>query len=253
MGSAKKGMVEAGMGEREFWNLSGVSDEHLLRDLNGFVANGGRVDARVVAHLAEVEERRLHLKAAASSLFDYCLRRLGFSESEAFHRITAARLGRRFPVIFELLGARSIHLSALRVLRDHLTQENHRELLAAAARKSKKEVEGLVAALAPRADVATLLRKLPVRREARVAPREICEGAVAPSAVACGGGQVQLAVSCTQRGFVNPDLIARAGVGSESAASVGAGSGPGLAAGAGLISGSGPADESAASGTAGRG
>jgi hypothetical protein len=257
MVGAKKGMVGVGMGEREFWNLSGVSDSHLLRDLNGFVANGGRVDARVVAHLAEVEERRLHLKAAASSLFDYCLRCLGFSESEAFHRITAARLGRRFPVIFELLGARSIHLSALRVLRDHLTQENHRELLAAAAGKSKKEVEALVAALAPRPDVATLLRKLPVRREAREAPREVCEGAVAPAAVACGVGQVQavacgvgqvrLVASCTQRGFVNLDLIARTGVTSESAASDSAGSGEGLVAGAG--SGLGKSAGRTASGT----
>jgi hypothetical protein len=156
------------MGELDFWNLSGASDEHLLQDLKDLVASGGHVNASMVAHLAEVEERRLHLKAATSSLFDYCLRRLGFSESEAFHRITAARLGRRFPVIFELLRKRSIHLSALRVLRDHLTLANHRELLTAASGKSKKEVEMLVAAFAPRPDVATLLRRLPERRERRM-------------------------------------------------------------------------------------
>src|SRR5690349_15155752 len=72
-------VLEGFMGQCEFWDLSGVSDEHLLRDLRGFIANGARVDARVVAHLAEIEERRLHLKAACSSLFDYCLRRLGLS------------------------------------------------------------------------------------------------------------------------------------------------------------------------------
>src|SRR5215510_10869468 len=149
------------MGELMFWDLSGVSDEELLRGLQEFIATGARVDARVVAHLAEVEERRLHLRAACSSLFNYCLRRLGLSESEAFHRITAARLARRFPVIFELLEARSIHLSALRLLRDHLTLENHGQLLAAACGKSKREVEVLIAAFAPRPDVATLIRKLP--------------------------------------------------------------------------------------------
>ena len=87
-------MIQGGMGELEFWKLSGVSDEDLLQGLKGFVANGACVEADVVAHLAEVEERRLHLKAATSSMFDYCLRRLGFSESEAFHRINAARLAR---------------------------------------------------------------------------------------------------------------------------------------------------------------
>jgi len=110
------------------------------------------------------EERRLHLKAATSSLFDYCLRRMGLSESEAFHRITAARLARRFPKIFELLEARAIHLSALRLLRDHLTPENHQELLALACNKSKKAVEALVATIAPRPDVASRIRKLPAQR-----------------------------------------------------------------------------------------
>lgn len=107
-------MLQVTMTTREPWNLSLVSDEQLLQGLSGLLAGSARVEARVVAHLAEVEERRLHLKAATSSMFDYCLRRLGLSESEAFHRITAARLARRFPVILELLEARSIHLSALR-------------------------------------------------------------------------------------------------------------------------------------------
>ena len=77
-----------------FWKLSAVSDELLLQDLSGLLTGGARVEERIVAHLAEVEGRRLHLKAATSSLFDYCLRRLALSESEAFHRITAARLAR---------------------------------------------------------------------------------------------------------------------------------------------------------------
>jgi hypothetical protein len=157
-------VIEGSMVAHEFWKLSAVSDEQLLQDLSGLLDAGARVEARIVAHLAEVEERRLHLKAATSSLFDYCLRRMGLSESQAFHRITAARLARQFPVIFELLEARSIHLSALRVLRDHLTGENHRDLLATASGKSKKEVEALVAALAPRPDVASRIRKLPAQR-----------------------------------------------------------------------------------------
>lgn len=157
-------VIQGVMGKLEFWDLSAVSDEGLLQGLRGFMGTGARLEARVVAHLAEVEQRRLHLKAAASSLFDYCTRCLNLSEGEAFHRITAARLARKFPIIFRMLAGRSIHLSALRVLRDHLTDENHRELLVAASGKSKREVEALVATLAPRPDVAPLLRKLPSLR-----------------------------------------------------------------------------------------
>jgi hypothetical protein len=169
------------MATKEFWELSTVSDDQLLQDLNGLLTGGARVEARIVAHLAEVEERRLHLKAATSSLFDYCLRRVGLSESEAFHRITAARLARRFPVIFALLEARSIHLSALRVLRDHLTPENHRELLALASGKSKREVELLVATRAPRPDVPSRIRKLPEPRRSAL-PADGVSGAAAEQA-----------------------------------------------------------------------
>src|SRR5690349_3297892 len=168
-------MIQGDMVIPEFWKLSAVSDEQLLQGLDGLLTGGARLEARIVAHLAEVEERRLHLKAATSSLFDYCLRRIGLSEGEAFHGITAARLARRFPIIFKLLEARSIHLSALRLLRDHLTIENHRELLACASGKSKKEVELLVAGLAPRPDTPSRIRKLPApRRPAQISPSGAC-------------------------------------------------------------------------------
>jgi 5-methylcytosine-specific restriction endonuclease McrA len=203
------------MGEREFWKLSGVSDEDLLHGLTGLVASGAQVDAGVVAHLAEVEERRLHLKAASSSLFDYCLRRLGFSEGEAFLRITATRLARRFPVIFELLAARSIHLSALRMLRDHLTHENHRALLAAASGRSKKEVEVLVAALAPRPDVASSIRKLPVRHGVQRLPVGY-DGSNRPPSAALDPAQAMSAaererapVVCASESSMPPHLVSQ--------------------------------------------
>jgi len=42
-----------------------------------------------------------------------------------------------------------------------LTAENHAEVLAQAARKSKREIEELVARLAPQPPVAATIRKLP--------------------------------------------------------------------------------------------
>jgi hypothetical protein len=81
--------------------LDGVADRDLQAELTRLLASGSRTEARVIAHLAAVEERRLHLVAGGSSLFGYCVHRLRLSENEAFHRITAARLARRF------CGARS--------------------------------------------------------------------------------------------------------------------------------------------------
>src|SRR5450432_1851826 len=145
----------------EFWELGHVGDRDLERDLLQLLTNGSRTEARMIAHLAAVEERRLHLEAGSSSLFGYCCNRLRLSENEAFHRITAARIARRFPLIFGLIERREIHLSAVCLLRDYLTPENHRELLAEASGKTKLQVLELLARRFPRPDVASTIRKLP--------------------------------------------------------------------------------------------
>jgi len=62
------------------WDFKSLSDDELLRAVALMVGSERKAIARMVAHLAEVEERRLHLKIGCSSLFDYCRSRLGFSE-----------------------------------------------------------------------------------------------------------------------------------------------------------------------------
>ncbi|HKC59098.1 MAG TPA: hypothetical protein VKB92_03355, partial [Myxococcales bacterium] len=56
-----------------------------------------------------------------------------------------------------------VHLTGLRLLAPHLTAENHCEVLAEAAGKTKREIEELVARLAPQPAVAPTIRKLPER------------------------------------------------------------------------------------------
>lgn len=58
----------------------------------------------------------------------------------------------------------------MRLLAPHLTPENHTALLASARHKTKREVGGLVAALAPKPDTPTVVRKLPVRPGATMPP-----------------------------------------------------------------------------------
>jgi hypothetical protein len=144
-----------------FWELGGVSDQQLRSGLAALLASGYRTEARIIAHIAEVEERRLHSKDGCSSLFEYCVKRLGLSESEAFHRLTAARIARRFPVVFAMIERREIHLSAICLLRDYLTPENHLELLVEASHKTKFQVQELLARRFPRPDVVSRIRKLP--------------------------------------------------------------------------------------------
>jgi hypothetical protein len=128
------------------------SDEELLSDVTKLVGSHRELTAKLVAHLAEIEERRLHLLAGFSSMFDFCTNGLCLGEGEAFRRILAARLYRRFPVIYSLLASGSVNLSTLELLREWLTDENHVELLDAVADKTKHEVQLLLAMRFPQPD-----------------------------------------------------------------------------------------------------
>jgi hypothetical protein len=148
--------------------LSEVSNEQVLASLHSFVGEGNRIVAKVVAYLAEVEDRRIHLELACSSMFEFCMRKLGMSEGEAYRRILAARLVRRFPVLLDAIASGRVHLSSIVLLRDHFRDRNIDELLEQAAGKSKRQVEEIVARLAPKLDVPSLIRKLPERVEMSV-------------------------------------------------------------------------------------
>jgi hypothetical protein len=141
-------------------NLSDRSDEELLSDVTMIVGSQRELTARLVAHLAEIEERRLHLLAGFSSVFEFCQQKLGMSEGEAFRRILAARLGRRFPVVYSLLASGQVNLSTLELVREWLTEENHAELLCAVASKSKREVLEFLAARFPRPDRPSKIHRL---------------------------------------------------------------------------------------------
>jgi hypothetical protein len=56
-----------------------------------------------------------------------------------------------------------VHLSAIKLLAPHLTQDNHAQLLDRVRGMTKREIEVLVAELAPKADVPARMRKLPER------------------------------------------------------------------------------------------
>ena len=75
----------------------------------------------MLAHLAEVEARGIHRARACASLYTYCIYELRFSEDEAFRRVSAARLVRRFPTLLDAIATGELHLTGLLMLGPHLT------------------------------------------------------------------------------------------------------------------------------------
>jgi hypothetical protein len=90
-------------------------------------------------------------------MYAYCVGELRMSEDSAFKRIRAARAARRFPSIFAAVADGRLHVSTVVVLAPCLTEATAVELLAAAAHKTKSEVEQLVAQRFPRRDLPTVL------------------------------------------------------------------------------------------------
>ena len=143
------------------YSLAHLSDRELLRDLAALVARERSTTAALLAHIAEVDARRLYLPAAYPSMYAYCVHELRLSEDAAYKRIRAARMARQFPVIFGAVADGRLHLGALGLLAPYLTPENADDLLAAAEPKPKSEIEELLAKRFPRSEAMGLVQALP--------------------------------------------------------------------------------------------
>ncbi len=125
--------------------LTHLSDAALLRDLAALVARDRLTTAALLAHIAEVDARRLYAPRGYPSMHSYCVDELRLSEDAAYRRIRAARAARQLPALFTALAEGRLHLAALSLLAPHLTPENAEELIAAATHKPKSEIEELLA------------------------------------------------------------------------------------------------------------
>src|SRR4051812_15072755 len=156
-----------------------LGNAELLAATRAILRRACVVEADLLVHLAEIEERRLHSEMAFPTMFAFCVDELGFSEDQAYNRTTVARAARRFPAMLDSLRSGAVHLTGLRLLARCLTEQNHRDLLAEAAGKSKRQIEEIVARLDPKPPVPDTFRK---RRVAKQVTLEMTSPVAAPSA-----------------------------------------------------------------------
>ena len=148
------------------FTLSALTDSELLHSTRLHLQRAHALDADLLLLLGEIDARRLFAERAFPSMFSFCTGELGFSEDVACNRIAVARLARRFPKVLDVVRAGRVHLTGLRLLEAHLTEENLEAVLESAAGKSKRDIEELVARLSPQPSVPPSIRKLPDRTPA---------------------------------------------------------------------------------------
>src|SRR5690349_7604246 len=135
-----------------FLNLGALSDAELVEGLYRVVRSGRRLLAELLAHLCEVEDRRLHIDAGFPSLFAYCMARLGLTEDEAYRRISVARLARRAPIVCFWIAEGRLSLSVAALLQPYALAPELPQLIEAVAGKSVKQARETLAAFFPRPD-----------------------------------------------------------------------------------------------------
>ena len=79
--------------------IANLSNRALLDETMRLARDARQTTAKLIAALAEVEERKLWADEGCSSLYAYCTQVLRFSEHEAYLRMEAARVARQFPIV----------------------------------------------------------------------------------------------------------------------------------------------------------
>ncbi|RLB51379.1 MAG: hypothetical protein DRH23_02365 [Deltaproteobacteria bacterium] len=144
--------------------VRGVGKGRLLGDFAALVSKDRSCTADLLVYIGEIDRRKLYLEHAYPSMFAFCTKRFRMSEAVAARRIRAGRTTCRFPCILEMVRRGELHLSGVHQLAGHLTEENHREVLRRAKHRSMREIDELIAEIAPKADVAAMIRALPEQR-----------------------------------------------------------------------------------------
>ena len=152
-----------------------LSNRELHSQLTRLVRRERSICLEVLDHLNEIEHRKLHLELGFRSMFDYCTRGLGYSESAAGRRVQVARCVGRFPEVRSQIAAGEVNLSTVGQIASILTRANKESILRAIAGRSQRDVEAIASRFRP--PIAIRDRVRPVR----VVVAAAAQGAGAPA------------------------------------------------------------------------
>ena len=101
-----------------------LSNQELLSRTKLLVQKERDIHIQVLRHLAEIDSRKLFFQKGFSSLFDYAVRELGYSEGAAYRRIKAMKLCRDLPETANRLQSGRLSLSVASQLQIFFEKQN---------------------------------------------------------------------------------------------------------------------------------
>ncbi|OFZ26633.1 MAG: hypothetical protein A2381_16705 [Bdellovibrionales bacterium RIFOXYB1_FULL_37_110] len=78
-------------------SIQNYSDQELLLKTKNLIREEQKLLSVILSHLEVIERRRLYCDLGYSSLFDYCLKELRYSEQQAWRRINSMRVIKKLP------------------------------------------------------------------------------------------------------------------------------------------------------------
>jgi 5-methylcytosine-specific restriction endonuclease McrA len=127
------------------FSFSQLEDRSLLKSFRSDVAARRGVTARILAQLAEIDERKLYLLEAYTSFRAFCVSELRCSRQKGYKWIQVARAVGKFPALLEAIADGRLTRTGVIILAPHLDEANSVELIAAASGKAATEIERLLA------------------------------------------------------------------------------------------------------------
>jgi hypothetical protein len=150
-------------------SLKDISASEILLKTKQTALEERRLGIELLRYLQEIERRKL-FAPKFSSLHEYVVRELGYSDGAAHRRISAMRLMRDIPEVEQKLSHGTLTLSSASQVQNFLITEKRssgnvysplqkQELISSVENKSTRETEALLAARSPR--TAALIRERP--------------------------------------------------------------------------------------------
>ena len=132
-------------------NINLQTDEELLILTKRASQKEKQSTFELLQYLIQVDERRAYATVSCSSLFEYVVKVLGYSESQAAERVNSVRLMRAIPEVEDKIKEGSLSMTTASQVQRHLRQEKKAgnplnpagtlELIESCAGQSKREVE----------------------------------------------------------------------------------------------------------------
>ncbi len=104
-------------------NIGLLTSSVLIENLKELVRTERKITAQIVAHIKEVERRRVYIDAGYKNLLTFLLQELGYTRAAAQRRIDGARLCEDVPELHENLKSGELNLSQVSMLAQCVRQK----------------------------------------------------------------------------------------------------------------------------------